>query len=80
MNQPNETGMPSGPNHAGAKLVALALVLTALAIAADLTWMLPPDAKVPGQASAQDAPAPAAYFPSQFKLQGKDDEVQAPTF
>jgi hypothetical protein len=41
MTQTNEPRGPSGANRSRAMLIAVALMLAAIAVAADIVWMMP---------------------------------------
>jgi hypothetical protein len=82
MNPPNVPSAPLEHNRACARLIAIALVLIAIAIAADLTWMLPRDPPATGPRSDEKASAPQDNrttspnpdVSAQLKRQGKEQE------
>jgi hypothetical protein len=88
MKQLHKSSHASGRDNAGLRLLAVALALAAIAIAADLTWMLPHagplyDVDHPRQAAAPTAAADAVddsaqstYGASQLKPQASKAEPQ----
>jgi len=88
MTNPHDRKDVDDRENGGMKLIAVALVLGALALAADLTWMTPREsslsttanANVTQPATQEQSSASTTYFPSQFTLHAKDVEEQPPTF
>ncbi len=88
--QLNKLNVVSARDNAGLRLLAVALALAAIAIAADLTWMLPHagplyDADHPrqaataaGTANAADDSTQSTYAPSYVPPQGSTAEPQPP--
>ena len=78
-------GKQSSNRKDAVKLIGVAVVLGALALAADLAWMAPhrstvTTSAVASQREEQKEVSPSSYFPSHFKLQTNEAEEQAPTF
>jgi hypothetical protein len=77
MTNPDEPKGPLERNRSGLRLFIVALVLGMLALAADLTWMVPHQSSISANANppaAQRQASPTTYFPSPFALQTKDSD------